>query len=177
MEMAENKLKEHYICGSSTSGFSMNTPEETDDETASLSVDMPSAEGKKEESSQAAVLSSVSPCTPSMAAVAPDTCGIYMSRVPCESDESSSFIWNPPEKSTEELPSHSCTSSEKVSGCDYSIKQGKPAQGLQERSVTCARGEGVLEAVAAAQGACPQGNTDLDSSSAPQGKSALVLQC
>ncbi|NXS24881.1 IRAK2 protein, partial [Mystacornis crossleyi] len=45
MEMAENKLKEHYICGSSTSGFSMNTPEETDDETASLSVDVPSAVG------------------------------------------------------------------------------------------------------------------------------------
>ncbi|NXU65984.1 IRAK2 protein, partial [Horornis vulcanius] len=47
MEMAENKLKEHYICGSSTSGFSMNTPEETDDETASLSMDVPSAEGNK----------------------------------------------------------------------------------------------------------------------------------
>ncbi|NWT25566.1 IRAK2 protein, partial [Cardinalis cardinalis] len=45
VEMAENKLKEHYICGSSTSGFSMNTPEETDDETASVSVDVPSAAG------------------------------------------------------------------------------------------------------------------------------------
>ncbi|NXM53279.1 IRAK2 protein, partial [Illadopsis cleaveri] len=172
MEMAENKLKEHYICGSSTSGFSMNTPEETDDETASLSVDMPSAEGNKEESTQAAILTSGSPCAPFMAAVAPDTYGIYMSRVPCESDESSSFIWNPPEKSTEELPSHSCTNSEKVSACDYSIKQGKPAHGLQERSVACARGEGILETAAAAQGACPQGNTDLDSSCAPQGKSA-----
>ncbi|KAM4893866.1 interleukin-1 receptor-associated kinase-like 2 [Sylvia borin] len=168
MEMAENKLKEHYICGSSTSGFSMNTPEETDDETASLSVDMPSAEGNKEESTQAAILTSVSPCAPFTAAAAPDTCGIYMSRVPCESDESSSFIWNPPEKSTEELPSHSCTSSEKVAACDYSIKQGKPAHGLQERSVACARGDGILETAAAAQGPCPQGNTDLDSSCAPQ---------
>ncbi|NXI29836.1 IRAK2 protein, partial [Sterrhoptilus dennistouni] len=167
MEMAENKLKEHYICGSSTSGFSMNTPEETDDETASLSVDMPSAEGSKEESTQAAILTSASPCTTFMAAVAPDTCGIYMSRVPCESDESSSFIWNPPEKSTEELPSHSCTSSEKVAACDNSIKQGKLAQGLQERSVACARGDGTLEAAAAAQG-----DTDLDSACAPQGKSA-----
>lgn len=171
MEMAENKLKEHYICGSSTSGFSMNTPEETDDETASLSVDMPSAEGNKEESTQAAILSSASPCTTFLAAVAPDTCGIYMSRVPCESDESSSFIWNPPEKSTEELPSHSCTSSEKGAACDYSIKQGKPAPGLQERSVACARGDGTPEAAAAAQG-----DTDLDSACAPQGKSALILQ-
>ncbi|NWR08967.1 IRAK2 protein, partial [Paradoxornis webbianus] len=171
-EMAENKLKEHYICGSSASGFSMNTPEETDDETASLSVDMPSAEGNKEESTQAAILTSVSPCVPFTAAVAPDTCGIYVSRVPCESDESSSFIWNPPEKSTEELPSHSCTSSEKVAACDYSTKQSKPAQGLQERSVACARGDGILEAAAAAQGTCPQASTDLDSSCAPQGKSA-----
>ncbi|KAI1234593.1 hypothetical protein IHE44_0003653 [Lamprotornis superbus] len=166
MEMAENKLKEHYICGSSTSGFSMNTPEETDDETASLSVDVPSAVGNKEESTPAAVLSSGSPCVPFVAA--PDTCGIYMSRIPCESDESSSFTWNPPEKPTEELPSHSCINSEKVPACDDRIKQGKPAHGLQERSLACARGEGILESAAAAQATCPQENTDLDSSCAPQ---------
>ncbi|NWZ87888.1 IRAK2 protein, partial [Poecile atricapillus] len=172
MEMAENKLKEHYICGSSTSGFSMNTPEETDDETASLSMDVPSAAGNKEESTQGAILTSGSPCTPFMGAVAPDTCGIYVSRVPCESDESSSFIWNPPEKSTEELPSHSCTNSENRAACGDRIMQGKPAHGLQERSVACARGDGTLETAAAAQGTCPQGNTDLDvsPSCAPQGK-------
>ncbi|NXJ28492.1 IRAK2 protein, partial [Dicrurus megarhynchus] len=172
MEMAENKLKEHYICGSSTSGFSMNTPEETDDETANLSVDVPSAVGHKEESTQAAILTSGSPCTPFMGAVAPDTYGSYMSRVPCESDESSSFIWNPPEKSTEELPSHSCTNSEKVAACDYRISQEKPARAPQERNVACARGDSILETAAAAQGTCPQGNTDLDSSCASQGKSA-----
>ncbi|NXO12499.1 IRAK2 protein, partial [Oriolus oriolus] len=172
MEMAENKLKEHSICGSSTSGFSMNTPEETDDETASLSMDVPSAVGNKEESTQAAVLTSGSPCAPFMGAVAPDTYGNYMSRVPCESDESSSFIWNPPEKSTEELPSHNCTNSEKVAACDDGIKQEKPAHGLQERNVACARGDGILQTAAAAQGTCSQGNTDLDSSCASQGKSA-----
>ncbi|NWT88507.1 IRAK2 protein, partial [Lanius ludovicianus] len=172
MEMAENKLKEHCIYGTSTSGFSMNTPEETDDETASLSVDVPSAVGNKEESTQAAILTSGSPCTPFMGAVAPDTYGNYMSRVPCESDESSSFIWNPPEKSTEELPSHNCTNSENVAACDYRIKQEKPAHGLQERNVACARGDGILETAAAAQGPCPQGNTDLDSPCASQGKSA-----
>ncbi|XP_041281963.1 interleukin-1 receptor-associated kinase-like 2 isoform X1 [Onychostruthus taczanowskii] len=160
MEMAENKLKEHYVCGGSTSGFSMNTPEETDDETASVSVDVPSAEGNKEESSQAAV--------PSLAAVAPHTCGIYVSRVPCESDESSSFLWDPPEKPSEESPSHKCSSSDRAAGCDYGLRQGKPAQGLQERSLACARGDGILEPAAAAQGTCPQGNSDLDSACAPQ---------
>ncbi|NXB58131.1 IRAK2 protein, partial [Struthidea cinerea] len=172
METAENKLKEHYICGSSTSGFSMNTPEETDDETASLSMDVPSAVGNKEESTQAAILTSGSPYAPFMGSVAPDTYGDYMSRVPCESDESSSFIWNPPEKSTEELPSHNYANSEKVAACDYRIKQENPAHGLQERNVACARGDGILETAAAAQGTCPQGNTDLGSSCASQGKSA-----
>ncbi|NXE69125.1 IRAK2 protein, partial [Calcarius ornatus] len=166
METAENKLKEHYICGSSTCGFSMNTPEETDDETASVSVDVPSAAGSREESAR--VASSVSPC---VAAAAPDACGIYVSRVPCESDESSSFIWNPPEKSPEELPSHQRSDAEEAAGCGDRLKQGKPAQGLQERSLACARGDGILETAAAAQG-CAQGNTDLDSSCAPQGKSA-----
>ncbi|XP_032554612.1 interleukin-1 receptor-associated kinase-like 2 isoform X2 [Chiroxiphia lanceolata] len=166
MEMAENKLREHYICGSSTSGFSMNTPEETDDETASLSVDVPSAVGNKEESAQAAILSSASPCAPSMGATAPDTfCG-HMSRVPCESDESSSFIWNPPEKSTEELSSHSCTTSEKVAGSGHGVKQEKSAQGLQERNAACARGGVVPEPAAAAQGTCAQDS--LDSSCASQ---------
>ncbi|XP_050169053.1 interleukin-1 receptor-associated kinase-like 2 isoform X2 [Myiozetetes cayanensis] len=166
MEMAENKLREHYICGSSTSGFSMNTPEETDDETASLSMDVPSAVGNKEESAQAVILSSTSPCAPPMGAAAPDTyCG-HTSRVPCESDESSSFIWNPTEKSTKELPSHSCTTSEKVSGSGYRVKQEKSANGLQERNAACARGGGIPETAAAAQGTCAQGS--LDSSCASQ---------
>ncbi|NXV34905.1 IRAK2 protein, partial [Rissa tridactyla] len=89
MEMAENKLREHYICGGSLSGFSMNAPEETDDETMSLSTDVPSAGGNKEGSAQPAILMSADPPTTSVAVVSPDIyCG-QMSRVPCESDESS----------------------------------------------------------------------------------------
>ncbi|XP_054137005.1 interleukin-1 receptor-associated kinase-like 2 [Melozone crissalis] len=165
MEMAENKLKEHYICGSSTCGLSMNTPEETDDETAiSMSVDVRSAAGGGERSARAAAGSSAGPCAPAV----PDARGICASRVPCESDESSSFMWNPPEKSSEELPSHKRTSPEEGSGCGDRAKQGKPAQGLQERSLACARGDGTPETAAAAQGPCVQGNTDPDSSCAPQ---------
>ncbi|NXH41944.1 IRAK2 protein, partial [Dicaeum eximium] len=169
METAENKLKEHYICGSSTTGFSMNTPEETDDETASVSMDVPSAVGNKEES---AVLPGGCPRVPFTGAVAPDTCGGYVSRVPCESDESSSFIWNPPETSTEELPSHKCTNTETAAGCQQGIKQGQPAQGLPERSLACARGDGIPQTAAAAQGTCAPTNTDLGSPCAPQGKTA-----
>ncbi|NXT96760.1 IRAK2 protein, partial [Anhinga rufa] len=61
MEIAENKLREHYICGGSTFGFSMNTPEETDDETTSVSMDVPSAGENKEDSTQPAILTSADP--------------------------------------------------------------------------------------------------------------------
>ncbi|NXS96065.1 IRAK2 protein, partial [Jacana jacana] len=56
IETADNKLREHYICGSSLSGFSMNTPEETDDETTSLSVDVPPGGEMREGIAQPATL-------------------------------------------------------------------------------------------------------------------------
>ncbi|NWU85690.1 IRAK2 protein, partial [Onychorhynchus coronatus] len=169
MEMAESKLREHYTCGISTSSFSMNTPEETDDETASVSMDVPPAVGNKEQSAPAVALASASPCAPSAGAAAPGACCGHGSRLPCESDESSSFMWNPADKSTEELSSPSCTASEKVAGSGYRVKQEKCAQGLQERNAACARGGGP-EPAAAAQGTCAQ--ESLDSSCASQGKGA-----
>lgn len=172
MEMAENKLREHYICGGSTSGFSMNTPEETDDETVSLSVDMPSAWKNKEDSTQPAILTSVNPCPPSVGVVSPDVYCEQMSRVPCESDELSSFIWNPSEKSTDELSS--CNSAENVAVSDYRIKQEKPAHGLQERNAACAKSEDALEAASTAQSTSQQKHTALGSPCSSQGKSRSV---
>ncbi|NXJ09201.1 IRAK2 protein, partial [Odontophorus gujanensis] len=99
METADNTLREHYISGGSTSGFSMNTPEETDDETTNVSVDVPSAGQNKEDSTQPIVLTGAAQCAPSLGAVSPHICCEHVSRVPCESDESTSFIWNPEEKS------------------------------------------------------------------------------
>ncbi|NXP10342.1 IRAK2 protein, partial [Thinocorus orbignyianus] len=84
METADNKLREHYICGSSFSGFSMNTPEETDDETTSLSMDVQPGGEEREGIGQPATLISTHPSPPSMAALSPDIyCG-QMSRIPCE---------------------------------------------------------------------------------------------
>ncbi|NXW06685.1 IRAK2 protein, partial [Fregetta grallaria] len=172
MEIAENKLREHYICGGSTSGFSMNTPEETDDETTSLSTDVPSAGENKEDSTQPVILTSANPCTPLIGAMSPDIyCG-QMSRVPCESDESSSFIWNPSERSTDELSTaNSCNNSENVAASDYRIKQKKPANGLQERNAACIKSDDVLETASTAQSTFQQKNADLDSSCSSQGKS------
>ncbi|XP_072731660.1 interleukin-1 receptor-associated kinase-like 2 isoform X3 [Ciconia boyciana] len=168
MEIAENKLREHYICGGSTSGFSMNTPEETDDETASLSMDVPSAGGNKEDSTQPVILTSANLCTPLTGVVSPDIyCG-QMSRVPCESDESSSFTWNPSERSTDELSSKSCNNSENMAAADYRIKQEKPANGLQERNAACTKSDDVLETASSAQSTFQQKNADLDSSCSSQ---------
>lgn len=167
MEMAENKLREHYICGGSTSGFSMNTPEETDDDTASLSMDVPSAGENEEDGMQPVTLTSANPCTP-LAGVAPDLyCG-QMSRVPCESDESSSFLWNPSERSADELSNNRCNNSENRAASDYRVKEENPANGLQERNAACTRSDDILETAATAQSAFQQKNADLDSS---QGKS------
>ncbi|NWW94670.1 IRAK2 protein, partial [Rhynochetos jubatus] len=171
MEMAENKLREHYICGGSTSGFSMNTPEETDDETASLSMDVPFAGGNKEDSTRPVMLASANPRTPLTGVVSPDIyCG-QMSRVPCESDESGSFTWNPSERSTDELSGNSYDNSENMAASDYRIKQEKPANGLQERNAACAKSDDILEAASAAQSNFQQKNADLDSSCSSQGKS------
>uniref|UniRef100_A0A672VFK9 Interleukin-1 receptor-associated kinase-like 2 n=1 Tax=Strigops habroptila TaxID=2489341 RepID=A0A672VFK9_STRHB len=172
MEMAEKKLREHYICGGSTSGFSMNTPEETDDETVSLSMDVPSAGKNKEDSTQPAILTSANPCPPSIGVVSPAIYCEQMSRVPCESDESSSFIWNPSERSTDELSS--CNKSENVAASDYKIKQEKPAHGLQERNAACAKSDDVLEAASTAQSTSQQNHTDLDSPCSSQGKSRSI---
>ncbi|XP_010161487.2 interleukin-1 receptor-associated kinase-like 2 [Antrostomus carolinensis] len=174
MEMAENRLREHSICGGSTSGFSMNTPEETDDETTSLSVDVPSAGENKEESTQPAILTSASPCAPLVAVVSPDIYCEQMSRVPCESDESNSFIWNPSERSTEELSSNSCNNSENMAAADYKIKTEKPAKGLQERNAACGKSGDVLETASTAQSTFPQKTTDPESSCSSQGKSRHI---
>lgn len=171
MEMAENKLREHYICGGSTSGLSMNTPEETDDETTSLSMDVPSAGENKEDSMQPVILTSANPCMPLIGVVSSDIyCG-QMSRVPCESDESSSFIWNPSEGSTDDLSSNSCNNSENIAASDDRIKQEKPATGLQERNAACTKSDDVLETESTAQSTFEQKNAELDSSCSSQGKS------
>lgn len=169
METAENKLREHYICGGgSTSGFSMNTPEETDDETTNLSVDAPSAGQNKDDSTQPVLLASGGQCTPSVGVVPPDTYCEQMSRVPCESDESTSFIWNPEEKSTDELFSNNYNNSENITSSDCRMKERTKANGLRERNVVCIRSDDNLEMAATAHSTFQPKNADLDSASSSQ---------
>ncbi|XP_062441389.1 interleukin-1 receptor-associated kinase-like 2 isoform X1 [Rhea pennata] len=167
MEIAENKLRECNICGGSTSGFSMNTPEETDDETTSLNVDGSSRENK-EDSAQAKTMTGANPCTPLTRVVSPDIyCG-QMSRVPCESDESSSFIWNSVEGSTDELSSNSCYNSEDTTASAYRKKEERPVNGLQERNMASIESNENLETMSTAQSTFQRKNADLDASCSSQ---------
>ncbi|XP_009865946.1 PREDICTED: interleukin-1 receptor-associated kinase-like 2, partial [Apaloderma vittatum] len=159
METAENKLREHYISGGSISGFSTNTPEETDDEITSLSLEVPSAGESKEDSAQLAILSTASACAASAGLGSPDMYCAQGSRVPCESDESSSFTWN----ATDEPYSNSGANLENVAASEYRIKQEKPANGLQERNAACARSDSVSAAASAAQGTFQPPDADLGS--------------
>ncbi|XP_054243509.1 interleukin-1 receptor-associated kinase-like 2 [Indicator indicator] len=135
---AESRLREHCLWGGSTSGLSINTPEETDDETSSVSREVPSP-GGSESSRQPLVLSSAPLCPPLLAAVCPDTCCEPVSRVPCESDESSSFTWGPSDTSAEELPSNSCDTSAQAAAS--ALGQHRAAAGLQQRSAACSSQE------------------------------------
>ncbi|KFO89939.1 Interleukin-1 receptor-associated kinase-like 2, partial [Buceros rhinoceros silvestris] len=167
MGAAESQLRERFLCGGSTAGFSSNTPEETDDETASLSVDVPSVATNREKSTQAELLASAHPCAPSTGALSLELhCG-DMSRVPCESDESSSFLWDPLEGPAEEP---GCSHPGKPAACENGTEQQKPTRGLQERSAACARSDGVSGAAAAAQTSSPGREEELASSCPSPGK-------
>ncbi|XP_025955447.2 interleukin-1 receptor-associated kinase-like 2 isoform X2 [Dromaius novaehollandiae] len=169
MEMAENKLREHNICGYSTSsGFSVNTPEETDDETTSLSVDGGSSQENKEDSTQTKTVTGANPCTPLTGVVSPDIyCG-QMSRVPCESDESSSFIQNSAEGATDELSSNSCYNSENTTTSEYRKREERPVNGLQERNMASIESDENLETTSTAQSTFQRKNADLDASCSSQ---------
>ncbi|XP_068013840.1 interleukin-1 receptor-associated kinase-like 2 [Melanerpes formicivorus] len=133
---AESKLREHSLWGGSTTGLSSNTPEETDDETSSMSREVPPAGGK-----QPLALSSAPPCPPLLAAACPDPCCEPLSRVPCESDESGSFLWEPADTAAEELQSSSCHTSAQAAASALVLGQDRAAAGLQQRSAACSSQE------------------------------------
>ncbi|XP_067159635.1 interleukin-1 receptor-associated kinase-like 2 isoform X1 [Apteryx mantelli] len=169
MEMAENKLREHNICEDSTSsGSSLNTPEETDDETTSLNVDGGSSQEKKEDSTWTKTMTGANPCTPLTGAVSPDIYYGRMSRVPCESDESSSFMWNSAEGSTDELSSNSCYNSENTTTSEYRKKEEGPVNGLQERNMASTESDETSETTSTAQSTFQGRNADLDASCSSQ---------
>uniref|UniRef100_A0A8C4Y0Q0 Interleukin 1 receptor associated kinase 2 n=1 Tax=Gopherus evgoodei TaxID=1825980 RepID=A0A8C4Y0Q0_9SAUR len=168
MEMAEHKIRDHGLLeGSTFSGFSINTPEETDDETASHNYG--SSGDSNEDSATARPLKYVNSSPPLLRVMPPEMYNGQMSRVPCESDESSSFVWDPEEGSAYGPPSSSYTNPENAtfshSGRNAEICTG----GFQEENVASSENKKTLEMVPPAERMVSSTNANLDPSCSSQG--------
>nr|XP_032640128.1 interleukin-1 receptor-associated kinase-like 2 [Chelonoidis abingdonii] len=168
MEMAEHKIRDHSLLeGSTFSGFSINTPEETDDETASHNYG--SSGDSSEDSATARPLKYVNSSPPLLRVIPPEMYNEQMSRVPCESDESSSFVWDPEEGSAYGPPSSSCTDPENAT----SSHSGRNAEictgGFQEDYVASSENKKTLEMVSPAERMVSSTNANLDPSCSSQG--------
>nr|XP_042705816.1 interleukin-1 receptor-associated kinase-like 2 isoform X3 [Chrysemys picta bellii] len=150
MKMAEHKIRDQSLLeGSTFSGFSINTPEETDDETASHNYS--SSGDSNEDSATARSLKCANSSPPLLRVMPPEMYNGQMSQVPCESDESSSFVWDPEEGSAYGPPSSGCTDPENAtsshSGRNVEICTG----GFQEKNVASSENKKTLEMVSPAE--------------------------
>ncbi|XP_065264031.1 interleukin-1 receptor-associated kinase-like 2 [Emys orbicularis] len=168
MKMAEHKIRDHSLLeGSTFSGFSINTPEETDDETASHNYS--SSGDSNEDSATARSLKCANSSPPLLRVMPPEMYNGQMSRVPCESDESSSFVWDPEEGSAYGPPSSGCTDPEIAT----SSHSGRNAEictgGFQEKNVASSENKKTLEMVSPAERMVSSTNANLDPSCSSQG--------
>ncbi|XP_074861451.1 interleukin-1 receptor-associated kinase-like 2 isoform X2 [Carettochelys insculpta] len=167
MEMAEHKIKAHSILeGSTFSGFSINTPEETDDETASHNYG--SSGDSSEHSATARSLKCVNSSPPLLRVMSPEMYNGQISQVPCESDESNSFVWDPVESSAYSPHRNGCTDPDAISS--HSRRNDEICTGgFQKRNVASSENEETLERVPAAKRIVSSNNANLDPSCASQG--------
>ncbi|XP_038266907.1 interleukin-1 receptor-associated kinase-like 2 isoform X1 [Dermochelys coriacea] len=168
MEMAEHKIRDHSILeGSTFSGFSINTPEETDDETASYNY---GSSGDSNEDSATARSLKCANSSPSLLRVMPsEMYNGQMSQVPCESDELSSFVWDPVEGSAYGPPSSGYTDPENATS-SYSGRNDEICTGgFQERNVASNENKNTLEMVSPAKRMVSSNNANLDPSCSSQG--------
>nr|XP_006132881.1 interleukin-1 receptor-associated kinase-like 2 [Pelodiscus sinensis] len=162
MEMAERKIRDHSILeGSTFSGFSINIPEETDDETAS--------HNSNEDSSKARSLKCSNSSPPLLRDLPPETYNGQMSRVPCESDESSSFVWDPVESSAYGPPSSGCTSPKNATSSHSRSNDEICSSGFQKRNMASNENKNTLEMVPPAERMVPSNNANLDLSCSSKG--------
>nr|XP_008115205.1 PREDICTED: interleukin-1 receptor-associated kinase-like 2 isoform X1 [Anolis carolinensis] len=96
VEMAHRQMQHQKMTqGSSCFGPSINIPEETNDEPASSFIDGFPVNSNYERNSVSLNCNDLLP--PLTRATVPETYSMQMLHVPCESDESSNFFWDPME--------------------------------------------------------------------------------
>uniref|UniRef100_A0A8C3XIV4 Interleukin-1 receptor-associated kinase-like 2 n=1 Tax=Chelydra serpentina TaxID=8475 RepID=A0A8C3XIV4_CHESE len=174
MEVAEYKIRDHsFLEGSTFSGFSINTPEETDDETASHNYG--SSGDSNEDSATTRSLKCANASPPLLRVMPPEMYNGQMSQVPCESDESSSFVWDPVEGSVYGPPSSGCTDPENATSSHFGRNDEICTGGFQERNVASNENKKTLEMVSPAKRMVSSTNANLDPSCSSQGKSMYFL--
>lgn len=174
MEMAEHKIRDHSILeGSTFSGFSINTPEETDDETASHNYG--SSGDSNEDSTTARSLKCANSSPPLLRVTPPEMYNGQMSRTPCESDESSSFVWDPVEGSAYGPPSNGCTEPENATFSHSRRNDEICTGGFQDRNAASNDSKKTLEMVSPPKRMVPSNSANLDPSCSSQGKSRYSL--
>ncbi|KAJ6668279.1 hypothetical protein lerEdw1_015656 [Lerista edwardsae] len=115
VEVAARRLQDqNTLEGSKCSRLSDNIPEETNDEPASPFIGAIFGDNH-EGDVNATVLNCTDLLPPLIRVVPPETHSEQMLRVPCESDESSSFLWDFTEDSACQPPSSSHTEPENIS--------------------------------------------------------------
>ncbi|XP_042308712.1 interleukin-1 receptor-associated kinase-like 2 isoform X2 [Sceloporus undulatus] len=96
VKMADHQIQhQKMLQGSSYFGLSVNIPEETNDEPASPFTDSFSSNLNYKSNVNSASLNCKYLLPPLTRAVPPETYSGQLLRVPCESDESSNFSWDP----------------------------------------------------------------------------------
>ncbi|XP_061474494.1 interleukin-1 receptor-associated kinase-like 2 isoform X2 [Rhineura floridana] len=142
MEMADHQIQcQKMPEGSRYIGLSVNTPEETNDEPASP-FNCSLSDRVNPNSLNCADL-----IQPLMRVMIPDTCSGQMLRVPCESDESSNFSWNPVEDAACQPPSNGSPNQENISPTKPLGNNPKYISDFTAKNIDCNRNES-LEATA-----------------------------
>ncbi|XP_066474238.1 interleukin-1 receptor-associated kinase-like 2 isoform X2 [Tiliqua scincoides] len=115
MEVVDRQLQDQNVLeGNKCSRLSVNTPEETNDEPASPFIG--AILGNNHEGNvNATVLNCADLLPPLISVMPPEAYSEQMLRVPCESDESSSFLWDFKEDGTCQPPSSSHAEPESIS--------------------------------------------------------------
>lgn len=114
VEVAARQLQDqNMIEGSKCSRLSDNIPEETNDEPPSPFIGA-TLSGNREGDVNTTVLNCTDLLSPLIRVVPPETHSEQMLRVPCESDESSSFLWDFTEDGSCQPPNSSHTELENI---------------------------------------------------------------
>ncbi|XP_019360219.1 PREDICTED: interleukin-1 receptor-associated kinase-like 2 [Gavialis gangeticus] len=144
MEMIEHKSRDHSLLEDSAfSGFSINTPEETDDETAFLSLN--GSSDNSEDNARPRSLNCANSSPPLIRIRPPEVYNGHTTKVPCESDESSSFVWNPMEGSTCGPLATGCTHPENAMPSESRKNDEVCAESFQKRNALCHESQNHLE--------------------------------